>query len=96
MTLRRVLFATDLSDLSFRAWPVALEMAQRFGAALHAVCVIEEPFALAPHEQYRALLRAMQEIRPQVERRLSGRTPSPLPAPPRHEPTAQPLAKCGG
>lgn len=73
MTFRRILFATDLSDLSFQAWPTALEMARRFGAELHAVCVIEEPYALAPYEQYGALLRAMQEIRPQVELRLRER-----------------------
>ncbi|MBM4015615.1 MAG: universal stress protein [Planctomycetes bacterium] len=73
MTFRRILFATDLSELSFQAWPTALEMARRFGAELHAVCVIEEPYALAPYEQYGALLRAMQEIRPQVEQRLADR-----------------------
>jgi nucleotide-binding universal stress UspA family protein len=73
MTFRRIVFATDLSDLSFQAWPAATSLAQKFGAPLHAVCVLEEPYALAPYEQYGAMLRAMQEIKPQVEQRLRDR-----------------------
>lgn len=73
MTFRKILFATDLSDLSFQAWPAALEMAARFGAEVHAVCVVEEPYALAPYEQYGALLKALQEVKPEVEKRLAER-----------------------
>ncbi len=73
MNFQRILFATDLSDRSFEAWPHALALAERFGAKLHAVCVLEEPYALAPYEQYGALLRALQEVRPQLEQRLCER-----------------------
>lgn len=73
MEFRRLVFATDLSDVSFQAWPAALTMAQKFGAELHVVCVLEEPYALAPYEQYGALLRALQELRPQLEGRLRER-----------------------
>lgn len=73
MTFRRIVFATDLSDFSFQAWPAALEMAKKFAAELHAVCVLEEPYALAPYEQYGALLHALQELRPQLEQRLRDR-----------------------
>ena len=71
---RRILFATDLSDLSFAAWPHAIALAEKFGAELHAVVVLEEPYALAPYEQYGVLLQAVREVKPQVERRLLDRT----------------------
>ncbi len=73
MTFRKLVFATDLSDVSFQAWPTALAMAEKFGVELHVVCVLEEPYALAPYEQYGALLRALQELRPQLENRLRDR-----------------------
>ncbi|MSR46367.1 MAG: universal stress protein [Planctomycetes bacterium] len=73
MEIRRIVFATDLSELSFQAWPAALEFARKWNAPLHAVCVIEEPYALAPYEQYGALLRALQEMRPEIEQRLRDR-----------------------
>ncbi len=73
MEFRRLVFATDLSDVSFQAWPAAVTMAQKFGAELHVVCVLEEPYALAPYEQFGALLRALQELKPQLESRLRER-----------------------
>ncbi len=68
---RRILFATDLSDLSLEAWPHAVELAQRFGAELLLATVIEEPYALADSGDYALLLKSLQEIRPQIERRLT-------------------------
>ncbi len=71
---RRILFATDLSDLSFAAWPDAVGLAEKLGAELHAVVVLEEPYALAPYEQYGVLLQALREVKPQVEQRLLEKT----------------------
>ena len=71
---RRILFATDLSDLSLQAWPHALALAEKHGAELHAVVVLEEPFALAPYEQYGVLLQALRDVKPQVEKQLAERT----------------------
>jgi nucleotide-binding universal stress UspA family protein len=68
---RRILFATDLSDLSLDAWPHAVELAQRFGAELLLATVIEEPYALAEGGDYSLLLKSLQEIRPQIDRKLS-------------------------
>jgi len=73
MTFRRIVFATDLSDASFQAWPAATSLAQKYGAPLDVICVLEEPYALAPYEQYGAMLRAMAEMKPQVEQRLRDR-----------------------
>jgi nucleotide-binding universal stress UspA family protein len=72
--VRRILFPTDLSDLSFEAWPLAVELAQKFGAELRAAVVLEEPYALAPYEQYGVLLQALDEARPAIERRLLAKT----------------------
>lgn len=71
---RKILFATDLSDLSFEAWPHATALAEKLGAELHAVVVLEEPYALAPYEQYGVLLQALREVKPQVEQKLIERT----------------------
>jgi nucleotide-binding universal stress UspA family protein len=68
--VRNILFPTDLSDDSFAAWPAAVEFARKFSAKLHAVTVVEEPYALAPYEQYGMLLRAMRDVLPQIQRRL--------------------------
>jgi nucleotide-binding universal stress UspA family protein len=68
---RRILFATDLSDLSLDAWPHAVELAQRLGAELLLATVIEEPYALADSGDYALLLQSLQEIRPQIERKLT-------------------------
>jgi nucleotide-binding universal stress UspA family protein len=74
MNYQRILFATDLSDVSFEAWPHALALAEKFGAELHAVLVLEEPYALAAYDQYAVLLDAIRDVKPQVERRLDERT----------------------
>ena len=98
MEIRRIVFATDLSELSFQAWPAALEFARKWNAPLHAVCVIEEPYALAPYEQYGALLRAMQEMRPEIEQRLrdeARRRRSRLNASVSRRPAPRPLAQLG-
>jgi nucleotide-binding universal stress UspA family protein len=71
---RKILFATDLSDLSFEAWPHACALAEKLAAELHAVVVLEEPYALAPYEQYGVLLQALREVKPQVEQKLIERT----------------------
>jgi nucleotide-binding universal stress UspA family protein len=68
---RRILFATDLSDFSLDAWPHAVELAQRFGAELLLATVIEEPYALADGGGYALLLQSLQEVRPQIDRKLS-------------------------
>ena len=70
---KEILFPTDLSDDSFAAWPEAIALAQNLGARIHAVTVVEEPYALAPYEQYGVLLRAMRDVVPEVERRLGDR-----------------------
>jgi nucleotide-binding universal stress UspA family protein len=78
---RRILFATDLSDLSLDAWPHAVELAQRFGAELLLATVIEEPYALADSGDYALLLKSMQEIRPQIDQKLAElaqRAPAPV------------------
>jgi nucleotide-binding universal stress UspA family protein len=72
--VRKILFTTDLSDLSFEAWPHAIGLAEKFGAELHAVVALEEPYALAPYEQYGVLLQALKDVKPQVEQRLAERT----------------------
>jgi nucleotide-binding universal stress UspA family protein len=77
---RKILFATDLSDLSFEAWPHAVALAEKLGAELHAVVVLEEPYALAPYEQYGVLLQALREVKPQVEQKLIERTKERPPA----------------
>jgi universal stress protein A len=71
---RKILFTTDLSDLSFEAWPHAVALAEKHGAELHAAVVLEEPYALAPYEQYGVLLQALRDVKPQVEQRLLERT----------------------
>src|SRR5262245_46126805 len=71
--IKNILFPTDLSDDSFAAWPPAAALAQRLGARIHAVTVVEEPYALAPYEQYSVLLHAMRDVIPQVEQRLRER-----------------------
>jgi nucleotide-binding universal stress UspA family protein len=71
---RRILFPTDLSDASFAAWPHATALAEKLGAEIVAVTVIEEPYALAPFGHYALLLDALREVRPQVERQLVERT----------------------
>ena len=74
LSYRRILFPTDLSDFSFAAWPHALALAEQSGAELHAVVVLEEPYALAPYEQYGVLLQALKDVKPRVEQRLIERT----------------------
>jgi nucleotide-binding universal stress UspA family protein len=71
--MKNILFPTDLSDDSFAAWPHAVALAQKLGARLHAVTVVEEPYALAPYEQYAVLLHAMRDVIPQIEQRLRER-----------------------
>lgn len=71
--IRNILFPTDLSDDSFAAWPHAVTLAQKLGARIHAVSVVEEPYALAPYEQYGVLLHAMRDVIPQIEQRLRER-----------------------
>lgn len=71
--IKNILFPTDLSDDSFAAWPHAVALAQKLGARIHAVTVVEEPYALAPYEQYGVLLHAMRDVIPQVEQRLRER-----------------------
>lgn len=68
--IRNILFPTDLSDDSFAAWPHAVALARKLGARIHAVTVVEEPYALAPYEQYGVLLHAMRDVIPQIEQRL--------------------------
>jgi len=72
--IKNILFPTDLSDDSFAAWPHAVTLAEKLGARIHAVTVVEEPYALAPYEQYSVLLHAMRDVIPQVEQRLRDRT----------------------
>jgi nucleotide-binding universal stress UspA family protein len=71
--MKNILFPTDLSDDSFAAWPHAVALAQKLGAKVHAVTVVEEPYALAPYEQYGVLLHAMRDVIPQIEQRLRDR-----------------------
>jgi len=73
LAYKKILFATDLSDLSFEAWPHAVTLAERLGAEISAVLVLEEPYALAAYDQYALLLDAMRDVKPQVERRLAER-----------------------
>jgi len=42
-TIKNIVFPTDFSDVSVTALPHALEMAAKFGAALHCIYVVEEP-----------------------------------------------------
>lgn len=67
---RRILFATDLSEVSLQAWPHAVALAEKFGAELRVATVIEEPYAFADSGNYSLLLETLQEIRPALERRL--------------------------
>ena len=71
--IKNILFPTDLSDDSFAAWSHAVALAQKLGARIHAVTVVEEPYALAPYEQYSVLLHAMRDVIPQIEQRLRER-----------------------
>jgi nucleotide-binding universal stress UspA family protein len=71
--IKNILFPTDLSDDSFAAWPHAVALAHKLGAKVHAVTVVEEPYALAPYEQYGVLLHAMRDVIPQIEQRLKER-----------------------
>jgi nucleotide-binding universal stress UspA family protein len=71
---KKILFATDLSELSLAAWPHATMLAEQLGAAICATVVIEEPYALAPYDQYAALLEALRDVRPQVEQDLAEKT----------------------
>jgi len=75
--VRNILFPTDLSDDSFAAWPYALEFAEKFGATIHAVTVVEELYALAPYENYGVMVQAMRDMLPQIERRLQERVKDP-------------------
>ena len=78
---RKILFATDLSETSLAAWPHATRMALACGAELCAVVVIEEPYALAAYGNYPALLAAIRDVRPQVEKQLEAATrdaPAPV------------------
>ncbi|HET6162393.1 MAG TPA: universal stress protein [Planctomycetota bacterium] len=67
---RRILFATDLSEVSLQAWPHAVALAEKLGAELLVVTVIEEPYAFADSGNYSLLLKSLQEIRPAIEQRL--------------------------
>lgn len=67
---KKILFATDLSDLSFAAWPHALALAEELGAEVSAMCVIEEPYALAALDQYPVLVKTLLEARPAIEKKL--------------------------
>jgi nucleotide-binding universal stress UspA family protein len=67
---RRILFATDLSEVSLQAWPHAVALAEKFGAELLVATVIEEPYAFADSGNYSLLLESLQEIRPAIERRV--------------------------
>jgi GAF domain-containing protein len=44
LAYRKILFATDLSDLSFEAWPHAETLAEKLGAEITAVSVLEETY----------------------------------------------------
>jgi len=68
---RKILFATDLSDLSLQAWPHAVALAERFEAELLVVTVIEEPYAFADAGDYSLLLRTLRELRPAIEQRVA-------------------------
>jgi nucleotide-binding universal stress UspA family protein len=46
MNLKRILVPTDLSEASGRALESAKALADRFGASLHVLTVIPEPFVL--------------------------------------------------
>jgi nucleotide-binding universal stress UspA family protein len=67
---RRILFATDLSEVSLQAWPHAVALAEKFGAELLLATVIEEPYAFADSGNYSLLLKSLQEIRPSIEKRV--------------------------
>lgn len=71
---KKILFATDLSDLSLAAWPHATMLAEKLGAAICATVVMEEPYALAPYDHYAVLLEALRSAKPKVERDLAART----------------------
>ena len=68
---RKILFATDLSDLSLQAWPHAVALAEKFGSELLIATVLEEPYVFADGDNYSLLLRSLKEIRPVIEQRVA-------------------------
>ncbi|MGH9602163.1 MAG: universal stress protein [Terriglobales bacterium] len=53
ITFRNILIATDFSAFSGTAFPYALDLARRFGSALHIVHVLApEPYWLVPSDGY--------------------------------------------
>jgi nucleotide-binding universal stress UspA family protein len=47
---RHILYCTDFSDYAAAAFPVALDLAQKYGAALHILHVYQEPGDVAEFE----------------------------------------------
>lgn len=67
--IERILFATDFSDVSFRALPYAAAVARRFGSTLYVVHVI--PSQSYEHMVKEAHEAALAEIRKIAEERIT-------------------------
>lgn len=42
-TVKKIIFPTDFSDLSVKALPWVFELAEKFGAEVHCIYIVEEP-----------------------------------------------------
>ncbi len=63
---QKILFATDLSDLSWSAFPMARELAEKFAAEMVVFSVVEEPYYLSTLSMPGAYAQIMSEAQPRV------------------------------
>jgi nucleotide-binding universal stress UspA family protein len=76
--VKNILVAVDLGESSTPAFAEARELATRFGAALHLLCVVQDPFSLpwAPTADQTVLATLLaqlqQDAKAYLERLLSG------------------------
>jgi nucleotide-binding universal stress UspA family protein len=68
---KNILFATDFSSTAERALPYAVELARRFGCAVHTVHVIQpDIYPLVPPSEWPKMAQEEEEFRNEKRRRL--------------------------